>query len=197
MKGVKKDAKKDVKKDAKKDVKKDAKKDAKKDVKKDAKKDVKTEINKDLAELKKSTEDIKKYTVAYQNCISNVCVDEKVAIMKDTNKNAPKFNLNILLEKDDKKRNDFFMKHVEYPLNFNLYKCNFNACGKNIKNMIKVILKVSMLIKKLKKEEIKGLDDDFYKNFEDLLKKQKLTDEELKELMNKFLQTTLTMGNFS
>ena len=155
------------------------------------------EVNKNLKELKKLTEDIKKYTVAYQKCVSNVCVDEKVAIMKDTNKKAPKINLNILLEKDDKKRNDFFMKHVEYPLNFNLYKCNFNNCEKNIKNMIKVILKVSLLIKKFKKDEIKGLDDNFYKNFDDLLKKQKLSDEELKELMNKFLQTTLGMTKFS
>jgi len=143
------------------------------------------------------SEDIKKYTLAYQNCILNICIDEKVALMKDTDKNAPKINFNILLEKDEKKRNDFFMKHVEYPLNFDLYKCNFNACGKHIKNMIKVILKVSLLMKKLKKEEIKGLDDDFYKKFDDLLKKQKLSDEELKELMNKFLQSTLGMGKFS
>jgi hypothetical protein len=165
----------------------------KKEFKKDIEKEVKKEVNKNLSELNKLAEDIKKYTFAYQNCISNICVDEKVAIMKDTNKDAPKINLNILLEKDEKKRNEFFKKHVEYPLNFNLHKCNFNACGTHIKNMIHCILKVSVLMKKLKREDIKGLDDDFYKRFDYLLKKQNLSDEELKDLMIKFLSTTLNM----
>lgn len=157
---------------------------------------IKDEVSNNLIELKKLSEDIKKHTFAYQNCISNVCLDERVAVMKDTNKNAPKINFNILFEKDIKKKNEFFKKHVEYPLNFNLYKCNYDKCNAEIKNMIHCILKASLLMKKLKKANVIVYDDDFYKEFNDLLNKQKVSDEELKELMNKFLQITLNMTKF-
>jgi len=141
-------------------------------------------------EIKKIGNQLTKIMKEYQKCSANICIDEKIALMKDTNKKAPKMDIKILLDKDQNKKELYLKELSEYPLNFNHFKCNYNKCGKIIKKLLKFIISITIKKKSLMKVKLTETEDKYFKELDILLKKQKLTDDELKQISFSFLKSS-------
>lgn len=144
-------------------------------------------------EIKKIGNELTKIMKLYQKCTTGICMDEKMAIVNDTNKKAPKIDMNILLEKDKDKKEKKLKELSEYHLNFNHFKCNYSKCSKVLKKLIKFIITMVQKKKSMMKIKMTPTEEAYFKDLDLLLKKQNLTDDELKKLSFTVLKTSFNI----
>lgn len=144
-------------------------------------------------EIKKIGDELMKIMKSYQKCTTGICMAEKMAIVNDTNKKAPKIDMNIIIEKDNDKKEQKLKELSEYHLNFNHFKCNYSKCSKILKKLIRFIITMAHKKKSIMKMKMTPIEEAYFKDLDLLLKKQKLNDNELKKLSFTVLKTSFNI----
>lgn len=145
---------------------------------------------------KKDSEEVKKFfslffqimkvVKIYNKCSESNCKIEKEAIHNDITANSLyKTNIKLL---DSKNREKHIKNMINNKLVFNFEKCNYNKCNKLAKKIYNLALKIGSITDPNKKTKL----NEFHKEIKKLVKLQKLSDDEIKKLIEFNIRITLT-----
>jgi CRISPR/Cas system-associated protein Cas5 (RAMP superfamily) len=87
--------------------------------------------------------------------------------------------------------NKTIKKWINNPILLDYERCSYNKCNEISKKLMKKVIEVSRKTKLLKNKVINPDEESFYKEFDDLLEKQNISDKELKKILELNMKITL------
>ena len=128
----------------------------------------------------------------YNKCTIEKCNSEKTAVTKDkiasTITNMEIYKLKSLSKKDQDKKIKTWLDNKVY---INLEKCRLRKCNEIALKLINKVISSSIQMKKNKNKPLTKDEEEFYKEFSDLLKIQKFTDNDILKIVEYTLRIEL------
>lgn len=128
----------------------------------------------------------------YSKCSINKCAKEKAVYTADPV--TSKINTAAILQlknKSKKIQQKTINKWINNPIFLDYEKCNYNKCNEISKKLMKKVIEVTKKTKLLNVNIINPEEESFYKEFDDLLEKQNVTEKELKKILELNMKITL------
>jgi predicted hydrolase (HD superfamily) len=128
----------------------------------------------------------------YVKCTAHKCATEKAVYT--ANPVTSKINTAAILQLENKSKatqNKTIKKWINNPILLDYERCNYNKCNEISKKLMKKVIEVSRKTKLLKNNVINPDEESFYKEFDDLLEKQNISDKELKKILELNMKITL------
>ena len=128
----------------------------------------------------------------YNKCTIEKCNSEKTAVTKDktasTINNMEIYKLKALSKKEQDKKIKTWLNNKLY---INLEKCRLRKCNEIALKLINKVISVSIKMKQINYKPLTKEEDKFYKEFNDLLKIQKFTDNDIQKIVEYTLRIEL------
>ena len=128
----------------------------------------------------------------YGKCVVKKCAKEKAVYT--ANPETATINTAAILKLENKSKpvqNKTINKWINNPIFLDYERCSYNKCNDISKKLMKKVIEVSRKTKLINNKVINPDEEKFYKEFDDLLKKQKISDEELKRILELNMKITL------
>jgi hypothetical protein len=120
----------------------------------------------------------------YNKCTIEKCNKQKTAVTKDkiasTITNMEIYKLKALNKTDQDKKIKEWLDNKVY---INLEKCRLRKCNDIALKLINKVISSSINMKKITNKSLTKDEEEFYKEFSDLLKIQKITDNDIQKIV--------------
>jgi hypothetical protein len=128
----------------------------------------------------------------YNKCTIDNCNKEKTAVTNDktaaTINNKEVYKLKVLSKKEQDKKIKTWLNNKKY---INLEKCRLTRCNEIALKLINKVIMSSMKMKQLNNKPLTKDEDKFYKEFNELLKIQNITDKDIRKIVEYTLRIEL------
>ena len=128
----------------------------------------------------------------YNKCTIEKCNSEKTAVTKDktasTINNMEIYKLKALSKKKQDKKIKTWLNNKLY---INLEKCRLTKCNEIALKLINKVISVSIKMKQINYKPLTKEEDKFYKEFNDLLKIQNITNKDIRKIVEYTLRIEL------
>jgi len=128
----------------------------------------------------------------YNKCTIEKCNSEKTAVTKDktasTINNMEIYKLKALSKKEQDKKIKTWLNNKLY---INLEKCRLTKCNEIALKLINKVISVSIKMKQINYKPLTKEEDKFYKEFNDLLKIQNITNKDIRKIVEYTLRIEL------